>query len=129
MPYYTSIVSLLAIALYFSFGLRVAGAHRKYNVKLPAMTGDPSFERIYRVQLNTLEWAPNFFVPLWLCAYFLSDIGAAVLGVVWMVGRVMYSIGYATAVEKRIPGFLIQAIACFLLFIGAAVGLFQHMPA
>ena len=128
MPYYTSIVSLLVIAMNVWFGLRVAGAHQKYNVKLPAMSGDPNFDRIYRVHANTIEWMPNLMIPLWICAYFLSDIGAAALGLVWIVGRVMYSIGYTQAVEKRVPGFGIQALACLLLLIGSIVGLIKHMP-
>jgi glutathione S-transferase len=76
--------------------------------------------------MNTLEWMPTFLVPLWLCAVYLSDITAAVLGLVWIVGRVMYFTGYRSAVEKRLPGFFIQATACFLLLIGAAVGIVMH---
>ena len=40
MPHYTALVSLLAIALYFFIATRVAAAHRKFGVKLPAMTGN-----------------------------------------------------------------------------------------
>jgi glutathione S-transferase len=57
---------------------------------------------------------PTFLVPLWLCAVYLSDITAAVLGLVWIVGRAMYFTGYRSAVEKRLRGFFIQATACLL---------------
>src|SRR5437764_7377645 len=112
MPRYTALVTLLAIAFYFFLGTRVAVAHGKFNVKLPAMTGNPDFERVARVHMNTLEWMPIFLVPLWLCAFYLSDIGAAALGLVWIVGRALYLAGYARAVEKRLPGFFIQALVC-----------------
>jgi hypothetical protein len=56
MPYYTAIVTLLAVAFYFFLATRVAVAHGKFNVKLPATTGNPDFERIFRVHVNTLEW-------------------------------------------------------------------------
>ena len=128
MPYYTSIVSLLVVPMYVWMGLRVAGAHRKYNVPLPTMSGEPNFDRVCRAHANTLEWIPTFMITLWTCAYFLSDIGAAALGLVWIVGRVLYALGYAKSVEKRIPGFGIQAFACLLLLIGAVVGLIQHIP-
>ncbi|WP_447407536.1 MAPEG family protein, partial [Clostridium perfringens] len=72
--------------------------------------------------MNTLEWLPTFLVTLWLCAIYLSDTGAAVLGLVWIIGRIIYYIGYRTEVRKRLPGFLIQTSACLLLFIGALVG-------
>ena len=91
------------------------------------MTGDPILERAVRVQANTLEWMPIFLVPLWLCAIYLSDLGAAVLGLVWIVGRIMYSIGYSRAVEKRLPGFFIQAMVCVLLFIGATASIVMRL--
>jgi glutathione S-transferase len=128
MPYYTSIVTLLAVAFYFFLATRVAAAHGKFKVQLPAMTGNPDFERIYRVHLNTLEWMPIFLVPLWLCAVYLDDIAAAVLGLVWIGGRAFYFAGYSKAVQKRLPGFFIQSTACILLFIGAIAGLVMHRP-
>jgi glutathione S-transferase len=126
MPHYTAIVTLLAVALYFFLATRVAVAHAKFDVKLPAMTGNPDFERVYRVHQNTLEWLPTFLVPLWLCAIYLNDIVAAVLGLVWIGGRILYFVGYCEAVEKRLPGFFIQSGACGLLFLGALAGIIMH---
>lgn len=128
MPYYTAIVTLLAVAFYFFLATRVAVAHGKFNVKLPATSGDLDFERIFRVHMNTLEWMPTFLVPLWLCAFYLNDIAAAVLGLVWIAGRILYFAGYSKAVEKRLPGFFIQSTACILLFIGAIVGIVMRAP-
>jgi MAPEG family len=61
MPYYTAIVTMLAVAFYFFLATRVAAAHIKFDVRLPATTGNSDFERIYRVHINTLEWMPIFF--------------------------------------------------------------------
>ena len=126
MPYYTAIVTLFAVAFYFFLATRVAVARGKFNVKLPATTGNPDFERIFRVHTNTLEWMPTFLVPLWLCAIYLNDTAAAVLGLVWICGRVLYFTGYSKAVEKRLSGFFIQSTACLLLFVGAIVGIVMH---
>ncbi|MGB7034914.1 MAG: MAPEG family protein [Xanthobacteraceae bacterium] len=126
MPYYTPIVTLLAVALYFFLATRVAAARARFGVRLPATTGNADFERVFRAHINTLEWLPTFLVPLWLCAVYFSDVTAAVLGLVWIAGRVVYFIGYAKAAERRLPGFFIQSAACFLLFIGAAAGIFMH---
>ena len=128
MPFYTAIVTLLAVAFYFFLATRVAVAHGKFNVKLPAMAGNPDFERVFRIHTNTLEWMPTFLVPLWLCAIYFNDLVAAVLGLVWIGGRVLYYTGYSEAVEKRLPGFFIQATACFLLFVGAIIGIVMHRP-
>jgi glutathione S-transferase len=127
MPYYTAIVTLLAVAFYFFLATRVAAAHSKFDVKLPATTGNPDFERVFRAHVNTLEWMPTFLVPLWLCAIYLSDVAATMLGLVWIVGRALYFAGYSRAVEKRLPGFFIQATACLLLFVGATVGVFMRL--
>jgi glutathione S-transferase len=124
---YTAIVTLLAIALYFFLATRVAVARVKFGIKHPAITGNPDFERIFRIHMNTLEWLPTFLVPLWLCAVYLSDIGAAILGLVWIGGRIVYFLGYRQAVEKRLPGFFIQSSVCLLLFIGAAAGIGMHL--
>lgn len=69
---------------------------------------------------------PTYLVPLWLCAIYLNDAIAAALGMIWIGGRVLYFVGYSRAVEKRLPGFFIQSIACVLLFIGAAIGVVVH---
>jgi len=127
MPDYTAIVTLVAIAFYFFLATRVAAARGRYGVALPATTGNPDFERIFRVHANALEWLPTFLVPLWLCAVFLSDITAAALGLVWVAGRVWYYLGYSAAVQKRLPGFFVQSTACFLLFIGATAGVAVHL--
>ena len=126
MPHYTAIVTLLAVAFYFFIATRVAAARGRFGVKHPATTGHPDFERVFRVHMNTLEWMPIFLPTLWLCAIYLSDIAAALLGLVWIGGRFLYYIGYRKAVEKRLPGFLTQAVACLLLLIGATAGIVMH---
>src|SRR3954471_3215862 len=127
MPHYTAVVTLLAIAFYFFLATRVAAAHIRFGIKLPATTGNPDFERVFRTHENTLEWMPTFLVPLWLCAIYLSDIAAAVLGLVWIVGRAVYFVGYRNAVEQRLPGFFIQGTVCLLLFVGAAIGIIMRL--
>lgn len=127
MPHYTALVTLLAIALYFFLATRVAVAHGKFGVRLPAMAGNPDFERVCRVHVNTLEWMPTFLVPLWLCAITVSDLAAAALGLVWIAGRILYYAGYKNAVEKRLPGFFIQSAACMVLFVAAAAGIIVQL--
>ena len=126
MPYYTAISTLLAVAFYFVLATQVARARVKFNIKHPATTGDPHFERIFRAHINTLEWMPTFLAPLWLCAIYLNDAAAAGISLIWIGGRIWYFVGYSRAVEKRLPGFFIQTTACLLLFVGAIAGLVMH---
>lgn len=127
MPHYTALVSLLAVLFYVFLGTRVARARRTFNVPLPAGTGHPEFDRINRAHLNTLEWLPVFLVPLWLCALYLNDVTAAVLGLVWVAGRILYFTGYREAADKRYVGFFIQGAACLLLMLGALAGIVMRL--
>jgi glutathione S-transferase len=127
MPNYTALVTLLALALYFSTGLMVAKARQKFGVVLPATTGHTDFERVFRVQQNTLEWMPIFLPALWLFAVYVGDVWAAVLGLVWVAGRLIYIRGYQEAAEKRHTGFFVQLAACGVLWLGAAIGIVLRM--
>jgi glutathione S-transferase len=119
MYHFTALVTCFAILLYFFSCARVARARIAYGIKLPAISGDPDFERVFRVQMNTLEWMPIFLPSLWLFAIYISDTVVAALGLVWIAGRILYMIGYAQAVERRGPGFAIQGLTCVVLWLGA----------
>ncbi len=119
MFHFTALVTCLAILFYFLTGMQVAKARAAFGIKAPAISGNPDFERVFRVQMNTLEWLPIFLPALWLFAIYLSDTIAAALGLVWIVGRILYMKGYSKAADKRGPGFGIQAGAAMLLWLGA----------
>jgi glutathione S-transferase len=120
---YTALVTLLTVLFYFYTSLRVAWARPKFNVPAPAMSGHPDFDRIFRVQMNTLEWMPIFLPLLWLFAFYLNDIAAAVLGLAWIGGRALYLVRYSKAAERRGPGFGLQAAVCIVLLVGALAGI------
>jgi glutathione S-transferase len=119
MYHFTALVTCLAILVYFYSSILVSKARGKFGVKLPAISGNPDFERVFRAQMNTLEWLPIFLPSLWLFAVYISDPLAAGLGLVWVVGRILYILGYAQAIAKRGRGFAIQALAAIVLWVGA----------
>ena len=119
MYHLTALITCLAVALYFSTSLLVARARSAYGIKAPAITGNPDFERVFRVQMNTLEWMPMFLPALWLFAIYLSDPLAAAIGLVWIAGRILYIVSYSKAADKRGLGFGIQGFATMALWLGA----------
>jgi glutathione S-transferase len=119
MYHFTALVTCLAILFYFFTSIRVARARAAFGIKAPTISGNSDFERVFRVQMNTLEWMPIFLPSLWLFAIYNSDAIAALVGLVWIVGRVLYMTGYSQAAEKRGPGFFIQSSACGVLLLGA----------
>jgi glutathione S-transferase len=119
MYHFTALVTCLAIAFYFFTSIQVSKARVAFAIKVPATAGNPDFERVFRVQMNTLEWMPIFLPSLWLFAIYISDEVAAVLGLVWIAGRILYMTGYSQAANKRGRGFGVQAGAAILLWLGA----------
>jgi glutathione S-transferase len=119
MYHYTALVTLLSLLFYFYTTTRVSKARAEFGVKVPAISGNPDFERVFRVQMNTLEWLPIFLPSLWLFAIYVSDWIAALIGLVWIAGRIVYLAGYAQAAAKRGPGYGIQALAAGVLLLGA----------
>ena len=116
---WVAIVTLVALLVYVWMALQVAWARRKAGIDAPTMTGDPVLERTIRVQANTLEWLPIFLPSLWLFAIYWSDLVATMLGVIWIVGRIIYALGYISDPSKREVGFIIQALATAVLLFGA----------
>jgi glutathione S-transferase len=117
--YEVAVVTLLAILVYVWMGVSVGGARSKSGIAAPAMTGDPMLERYLRVQGNTLEWLPIFLPALWLFALYWNDRIAALVGLVWIVGRIAYALGYWADAAKREMGFMIQSAAAAVLVFGA----------
>jgi glutathione S-transferase len=116
---WTALVTIGALLVYFYMGLRVGQGRGKYGIIAPAITGHPDFERAFRIHANTLEWLPLFLVSLWLFSFYWSDVAAAVVGLVWILGRVLYLTGYSKAAEARGRGFGIQALATGVLLFGS----------
>ena len=116
---WTALVTIVALLVYFAMGIQVARARGKSGIEAPAMTGDPTLERANRVHINTLEWLPLFLAGLWLFAIYWNEPVAVGLGLLWIVGRVIYSAGYMADPAKRSMGFLIQSLAAAILLFGA----------
>lgn len=114
-----ALVTIAALLLTVWTGVRTGRARHRSGIAAPAMTGDEMFERHVRVQANTLEWLPVFLVSLWLFAFYWSDLVATALGLVWLIGRLIYAFSYARDPKRRGLGFGIQALATLALLFGA----------
>jgi glutathione S-transferase len=116
------LVTLLALGFFVVVTINVGRARAKWGVTPPQMTGDPGFERALRVQQNTLEQLVLFLPVLWIFATVVSSLYAAILGAVWIVGRILYAWGYYQAAEKRGTGFAVSVIVSTILLLGSLIG-------
>jgi glutathione S-transferase len=119
---YVSLATVLIVLVYFWTMMSVGGARGKFGIKAPTMTGHAEFERVVRIQANTLEQMVIILPTLWLFAIFLDDRIAGLLGLIFVIGRVVYARGYRADPEKRGTGFLIGGIATMVALLGALVG-------
>lgn len=122
-----ALATLLALAVYVATVMLVGRARVAHKVKPPSVKGPEAFERVLRVQQNTLEQLAFFLPSLWLAALFNNPRLAASLGFVWVGGRIAYAVGYCRAVEQRGPGFLISFFSSVVLFALALTGVIDQL--
>jgi glutathione S-transferase len=119
---FVALVTLLAVILVVGMSLWVARQRERLGVQPPGTGGPHEFERAFRIHANTAEGLAPFLAALWLCAIYLQPLVAAILGLIWIVGRIVYAFGYSASAAGRKPGFVISMIAMVLLIAGALIG-------
>lgn len=127
MTHLPALVTLLTMLLLFGTGWVVGSARGKYQIKAPATSGHPAFERAYRVQMNTLEQTVLFLPTLWLAASYGFSGWAGIAGLVWLVGRLWYAVAYIKDPAKRGPGFGLGMLGWFALLLMAGIGVVRAM--
>lgn len=127
--HYVAIVTVLALLEFWWFGMLVARARTKYGIAAPAMSGNASFERQFRVHMNTLEQLVVFLPALWLFAHYLNPLWGAALGAVFIVGRAIYAVSYVRDPKSRALGFALSALPSLFLLIGVLWGAIRAIVA
>ena len=118
---------LLIIVEYILLGSMVAIARSRYKVAAPAVTGNPDFERYFRVQQNTVEQLIIVIPCLWIFAATLNPLWAAALGFLFVICRAWYAWGYYQSANGRHYGFLFGAWASGGLIVGAFIGVLRNL--
>src|SRR5262245_18634764 len=120
MPLSLPALMTLLLVLWLIFtGYQVGRARTRYKVAAPATTGDPAFERAFRVQMNELENLLAFLPSMWIFAWFGNPRFAAILAGVYLVGRIVFAIGYWSEARKRRAGYTIATFALAITWVAA----------
>jgi glutathione S-transferase len=117
-----AIVVLASLIQYTVFGALVGKARMTYKVEAPAVSGDPIFERYYRVHMNTLESLVLFLPSIFVFATYVSSDIAAALGVVFIIGRQMYLRSYVKDPKSRGAGYMLTFLPSTILALGGMTG-------
>ncbi|MBN8886486.1 MAG: MAPEG family protein [Rudaea sp.] len=107
MPW-VDLVTLLAVFQFLAMVWLVGRARARYKVRAPATTGDEGFERWFRVQQNTLETLIMFLPSLWIAAHYWSATWMALIGCVYLIGRVLYLVSYVRDPRTRTLGYVLS---------------------
>ena|ERR1700722_6197195 len=119
---YVDIVTALALLQFIVFGFKVGRARGRYGVKAPAVAGNEIFERHFRVQQNTLEQLIVFLPGLYLFSHYFWPLVAAALGVIYLIGREVYSATYVKNPSSREVGYGLTFLPTVILVLGGLIG-------
>lgn len=119
---YTVLATFAALVTYVWFMVKVGRARKHYGIEAPRTTGNADFERIFRVQQNTVEHLVAFLPALWIFGHYVSDPVAGFLGLCWTGARALYAIEYYADARKRGPGAVLTALIGLVLLVGGTIG-------
>jgi hypothetical protein len=119
---YVDIVTALAVLQFVVFGFKVSAARGRYGVKAPAITGNEIFERLFRIQQNTLELLIAFLPGIYLFSKYFSPLLAAAIGAVYLLGRELYAYTYVKDPSKREVGYGMTFVPMIILVVGGLIG-------
>lgn len=117
----TVIITILALAQFILFGIQVGSMRGKHGVKAPAVTGHPEFERMFRVQQNSMEQLVAFIPALWMFAFLVDPLWGAGMGLVFVIGRFIYRSSYIKDPDARGMGFTITFLPTAVMLVWSLV--------
>jgi glutathione S-transferase len=125
LAYYLAAVdTILACLLTMAMGGWTVYQRGKHKIEAPSVVGHPQFERAHRAHLNTVENLVLMIPFLWIASAFYGGQLPFWLGLIWVVSRIIYAIGYAqTNTQMRGPGAGLGFLALLGLLVLSLIGL------
>jgi len=117
-----AIVTALALLQAFVFAFQVGQARVKHGVDAPATSGNDDFDRAYRIHQNTIEQLVIFVPSLWIFGYYVDARIGAGIGLVFIIGRLVYRSAYRRNPKTRSTGFGMGALSMTILMVGGLIG-------
>lgn len=117
-----TIIIVLALVEYMVFGGFVGKARGTYGIHAPATTGNETFERYFRVHQNSLESLIIFIPSIVAFATYVHAETAAGLGLVYILGRIVYFRAYVKEPKSRALGTVLSSLPTVILLLGGGIG-------
>jgi uncharacterized membrane protein YecN with MAPEG domain len=116
-----AIVTILALGQFVFFSIQVGSMRAKHDVKAPAISGHPEFERMFRIQQNTMEQLVAFIPALWIFGYLVNPYWGAAFGLLFIVGRFVYWSSYRKDPASRGAGFTITFLPTAVMLVWSLI--------
>lgn len=121
MPFVELIV-MVAVLQYVFFAAATGRTRARSGLQAPATTGDEGFERMYRVQMNTLELLVALLPSLLIASHYWPASVVTAIGGIYIIGRHIYWRAYVREPAKRSLGFALSILPVLALLIMAVTG-------
>ena len=125
--HYVGLVAIVAVIQFIAFGALTGRARARAGLKAPAVTGDEGFERMYRVQMNTLELMVVLLPAMWIASRYWSPGMVAGVGSLYLIGRLVYWQAYVKDPALRTFGFALSFLPIVGLLAAALLGLARSL--
>ncbi|XP_075887865.1 arachidonate 5-lipoxygenase-activating protein [Nelusetta ayraudi] len=119
--YLLVIVTLISVVQNAFFAQKVEKECNSQNIKTSTL------ERVSCASRNCMDLYPTFLAVMWCAGLCLSQAPAAFSGIIYLVVRQKYFVGYMGQTSQSTPGYLFgKRILCFL-FLMCIVGIFNYL--
>ncbi|XP_038202119.1 arachidonate 5-lipoxygenase-activating protein isoform X2 [Arvicola amphibius] len=108
------------------FAHKVEHESKTQNGRSFQRTGTLAFERVYTANQNCVDAYPTFLVVLWTAGLLCSQVPAAFAGLMYLLVRQKYFVGYLGERTQSTPGYIFGKRIILFLFLMSLAGVLNH---
>ncbi|XP_029458502.1 arachidonate 5-lipoxygenase-activating protein [Rhinatrema bivittatum] len=120
------IVTLISAVQNAFFQYKVENECKTHTSRSFQRTGSPAFERVYTANQNCIDAYPTFLVMLWCAGLFCSQAPAAFAGLMYLLVRQKYFVGYLGEKTQSTPGYIFGKRIMLFLFLMSVAGILNY---
>lgn len=114
------IVTLISVLQNAFFATKVEREGKEHNNKT-------AFERVSCANRNCMDSYPTFLAVMWCAGLCLNQAPAAFAGIIYLVARQKYFVGYMGQTSQSTPGYLFGKRVLAFLILMCIVGIFNYL--